>query len=137
METSALKTTLISDTQYAEITFIEELKLIQIIWKGKVDGENYKKTFMAALDFGLDHEVHFFMSDIRKQVVIGPRERKWFEEVAIPLAVERGLTKGCTVFDGNIFKEYYLNHILLRTVKFNLPFKFFKTIDQAQEWLLS
>ena len=54
METSALKTTVVSDSEYAEITFIEELKLIQIIWKGKVDGENYKKTFMAALDFGID-----------------------------------------------------------------------------------
>jgi hypothetical protein len=137
MDTSALTKKVISDTEFADISFIEELKLIQIIWKGKVDGENYKKTFMIALDFGVDHEVDFFMSDIRQQVIIGPRERKWFEEVAIPLAVERGLKKGCTVFDGNIFKEYYLNHILLRTVKFNLPFKFFKTIDQAQEWLLS
>ncbi len=121
----------------ADIVYIPELELLQIIWKGKINSEQYQETFLAALKFAENRATSRFMSDIRQQVIIGPRDRSWFEEVALPGAIERGLKKGAVVFDGNIFKEYYLNHILVRTKKFNLPLKFFRTQEEAIEWLTS
>ncbi|MDW7694396.1 STAS/SEC14 domain-containing protein [Flammeovirgaceae bacterium SG7u.111] len=125
----------LKDTEAADIIFIPEMKLLQIIWKGKVNSEQYKETFLSALKYADIIDKGNFMSDIRRQVIIGPRDRTWFEEVALPSAIERGLQKAAVVFDGNIFKEYYLNHILVRSKKFDLPLKFFRSTEEAIEWL--
>ena len=91
---------------------------------------------MKLLDLQKHKEITRYVSDIRKQSIISPSDRKWFETVALPLAIKQGLKVGAVVFDGNAFKKYYINVLLKATNKYHLPMKVFTELDDAIKWLL-
>jgi hypothetical protein len=130
---------IIINETFVEVKCIPELKLIQIVWKGTFTYDQYKDAFIKSLDYqkAAGIPISNFLSDIRKQGVVNPDSRKWFEDNALPRAVKQGLKRAAVVFDGNVFKKYYLNIILQATNKFKLPFKFFSTPDDAIAWLKS
>ena len=128
---------IILDAPYALVTLDEEKKLGRVTWKGKSTSEEYKNIFTVMLDIQIKYGITRYMSDIRKQAVISPEDRKWFETVALPRAVEQGLQAAAVVFDGNVFKKYYINVILGATNKFGLPLKVFNDDFEAEQWLLS
>lgn len=107
-----------------------------MIWNGTFTNEEYQKAFTMALDFQTlsGVPVYNFLSDIRTQGIVNPENRKWFESHGVPRAAKQGLRRGAVVFDGNIFKKYYINLILQATNKFHLPFKFFTTPEEAILW---
>ncbi|MFP3860257.1 MAG: hypothetical protein ACLFUW_05495 [Bacteroidales bacterium] len=124
------------DEEYAKVLYLPELKIGKVIWKRKPDIEEYKIPFLKLLDFGEHTPIDNFLSDIRDQGVVSPDHRKWFESYALPTAInECKLKRAATIFDGNIFKKYYLNMILQVTGKFNLPLKMFNTEEDAIEWI--
>lgn len=125
------------DNENVKAYFYPDIKLMHYIWKQRCVGEEYRNNYQKALDFASNHDATFFMSDIRKQGVIGPDDRKWFESVAIPGAIERGLTKAAVIFDGNTFKLYYLNILLRVFSKRSIPMKLFNETQPAIEWLLA
>jgi hypothetical protein len=114
-----------------------ELKVMHYYWKQRTLGEEYRNLFLKGLEFADSHPTCYFLSDICKQGIVGPDDRKWFETVAIPGAVEKGLKRAAVVFDGNTFKMYYLNMLLQTFLKKGVPMKFFKDNEQALEWLLN
>lgn len=83
------------------------------------------------------NKTHYFISDIQKQGVVGPEDRKWFEAVAIPTAIELGLAKAAIIFDGNVFKMYYINMLLNHFTNKGVPMKFFKDLKGAEKWILN
>jgi len=127
--------TILLNTSFADVLFEEELNIIKIIWKAKCSSEEYRHTFEIVHNAIKKHKIENFLSDIRKQAVISPEDRKWFQEQCIPKAMKAGLKCGAVVFDGGIFKLYYLNHISNVSKKLNLPFKFFTSIEEAENWL--
>ena len=130
---------IILNESYVEVKYVAELKLIQVVWRGTFTYDQYKDAFIKSLDYQKTASipVRNFLSDIRKQGVVNPDSRKWFEENALPRAVNQGLRRAAVVFDGNVFKKYYINIILQATNKFKLPFKFFNTTEDAIEWFKS
>jgi hypothetical protein len=130
---------IIVDESYVEVKYVPELSLIMIVWKGKFTYDEYKDAFIKGLDFQMNSgvKVSNFLSDIRNQGVVNPDSRKWFEQNALPRAVSQGLKRAAVVFDGNVFKKYYINIILQATNKFKLPFKFFSSTEDAVAWLKS
>ena len=127
---------MILDETFASVTFDEKLLLARVTWKdAPMTFENYKAAFTAALDFQVNNTVINYMSDIRKQKIVSPQFRKWFQEEAVPRAVKQGLKRGVVVFNGNVFKKYYLNNIMNTTKRFGLPFKFFNTEEKAFKWI--
>jgi hypothetical protein len=104
--------------EYADIFYDEQYYLLQIIWKPEMTDEDYKNVFNFCLEYAETHRVDNFMSDIRNQKIISPETRKWFEEEALPNAVQRGLKRAVIVFTGNVFKKYYANNILTRSKNF-------------------
>jgi hypothetical protein len=135
----AMNEMIIVNESYVEVKCVPELKLIQIVWKGTFTYDQYKDAFIKSLDYqkAAGIPISNFLSDIRKQGVVNPDSRKWFEENALPRAVNQGLKRAAVVFDGNVFKKYYINIILQATNKFKLPFKFFSTSEDAIAWLKS
>lgn len=125
----------ILSTSYAEVTYDESLKLIKVVWKDMCTSAEYHSVFEKALEFAQTTPVRNFISDIRKQKVVSPEERKWFQEKALPAALEAGLQRACVIFTGDIFKKYYLNHIMNSSKRFGMPFKFFSTEAEAMQWL--
>jgi hypothetical protein len=125
---------ILQDTDFAEISYDRELLLGKIEWKRKTTTEEYQFAFETLLEYAKKNPSDNFLSDIRNQSVVSPENRKWFETEMLPKAIEAGLKRAAVVFDGNVFKKYYINMILKVTNKFKLPMKIFTSVDEALEW---
>lgn len=125
---------ILKDTDYAEISYDKELEMGKIVWKGKATTEEYQHAFIIVLDNAKKNPTTNFLSDIRNQSVVSPENRKWFETEMLPAAIEEGLKRAAVVFDGNVFKKYYLNMIIKVSNKFGMPLKMFNSEEQAVEW---
>ncbi|MFO7864271.1 MAG: hypothetical protein R6U85_09750 [Salinivirgaceae bacterium] len=125
------------DNDFAEISYDADLKMGKIIWKRKTETEEYRSGFETLLEFSKTHEVKNFLSDIRKQGVVAPENRKWFENEMLPKAIKAGLKRAGSIFDGNVFKKYYMNMIIKVSNKFGMPLKLFNSEEEAIEWFKS
>lgn len=127
----------ILEAPYATVIFISEQELGKIIWHGTPRGDEYQKPFLALIDLAKKgNKVSRFLSDIRKQGVVSPDNRKWFEKEMVPAAIANGLKRAAVLTDGNAFKTYYINLILSTVNKFNMPFKIFNDETKAIEFLM-
>lgn len=113
-----------------------ETRIMFFQWKRRTLGDPYRNAFLKGSEYGVEHPTKYFMSDITHQGIVGPEDRQWFEEIAIPKAVNAGVIKVGIIFDGNVFKQYYINNIMLRFKKMTVPMKFFRRKESAIEWLL-
>ena len=129
--------TLISEYDHAKIYYDATLKLGIIEWKQKPSNTEYQSTFEELITFSKKNPIENFLSDIRNQGVVSPDNRKWFENVMIPKAIDHGLKRAATIFDGNVFKKYYINMIIQVINKFGIPLKLFNTEEDAIKWFQS
>ena len=129
----------IFNESFARITFHSNEKMVKVVWNGTFSKEQYQMTIESCLDYQLKENspIENFLSNILNQGIVNPESRKWFEQVAMPRAVKQGLKRAAVVFDGNVFKKYYLNMILQATNIYKLPLKFFSTEEDAIKWFLS
>ncbi|HEY9004853.1 hypothetical protein [Ohtaekwangia sp.] len=123
------------EAPYASVTYYPEKRLLVLIWDGSPSTEEYKKPFMAMLEYGRKYPVDCMLSDISRQGVISPDNRKWFEKEMMPLAAQAGLRRAAIVTNGNAFKLYYINLILGAVNKFSITTKLFNKQNEALEWL--
>jgi len=127
----------IQDTDYAEISYDSDLKLGKIRWKRKTTTEEYQYSFITLLGFAKQNKIDNFLSDIRDQQVVTPENKIWFETEILPQAINAGLKRAGVIFDGNVFKKYYINMIIKVTNKLSLPMKIFNNEAEATEWFQS
>jgi hypothetical protein len=120
---------------YATVAYVKEKRMLVLIWLGTPIRDEYKKPFQAMLDFGWKNPVDSMLTDITKQGVVSPDNRKWFEQEMMPKAVQAGLKRAAIVTDGNAFKMYYLNIILSAVKKFPMATKLFNNQADAFSWL--
>ncbi|NOU18843.1 MAG: hypothetical protein HOO91_14915 [Bacteroidales bacterium] len=121
---------------FATITYHSKQEMIKVVWNGAISKEQYQRAIEKALDFQQKEgpRIENYLSNILNQGIVSPESRKWFEVVALPRGVKQGLKKAAVVFDGNIFKKYYLNLILQASNAYKLPLKFFSTEEEAIKW---
>lgn len=124
----------IQNTDYAELSYDSELNLGKIKWKRKTTTDEYKYVFMSLLGFAKENQIDNFLSDIRDQQSVSPENRRWLELVLLPKAIDIGLKRAGVIFDGNVFKRYYINAIIKVTNKYNIPMKIFKDEKEAVDW---
>ncbi|MDA3954326.1 MAG: hypothetical protein PF485_11830 [Bacteroidales bacterium] len=124
------------ETNFALVTYNPVIKLAKIEWKAKASTEEYQSAFIALLEYADKYPIHYFLSDITKQSVVSPENRKWFENIMVPMAMGKGLKKAGALFDGNVFKKYYVNLIIQTTKKLGLPLKVFNSEEEAIKWFL-
>lgn len=129
----------ILETDYVKATYNPELRAITVTWDGQISSENYRNTYTKVLDFQRDNDAPTdnFMADLRKQGVVNPNDRKWFETEAMPRGINQGLKRAAVITDANVFKKYYLNLIIKALNKFGLPLKLFGTPEEAVTWFKS
>lgn len=130
-----MKESILFDKDYASVYYYSEQKLGKILWKRKPESHEYKSAFQALLDHSSKEPVDNFLSDIRKQGVISPDDRRWFEKDMLPLAIKAGLKRAAVIFDGNIFKKYYMNLLIGASNKFGMPLKLFLSEEEALQWI--
>jgi len=129
----------IFETDWAKADYYPERQLVIVTWKDKdrvLTFDEYKYPFERSLELQIKKkfEVQYFISDTRNQGTISPKYRKWFQNEAVPRAQKQGLQKAAVVMDANVFKRYYINHIMKTLDTLGMPFKAFKNLDEAKEW---
>lgn len=137
VKSEAYQSTKFISDENLDAFYYPEIKLMHFIWKQRAFGDAYRQAFLDGIDYSHDHPTKYFLSDIRNQGVVGPEDRKWFESVALPGAIENGVIKVGVVFEGNVFKRYYINMLLQHFVSRGVPMKFFSTTNSAFEWLIN
>ena len=125
-------------TDYVEIKFDETVKVVFVIWESAFfTPEQYREVWEKTIEFGGNNDVDFFLSDIIKQKVVTPNDRKWFEEEAVPRAIKTGIKKAGIILGSNPFKVYYFNNIMKKVGGMDLPFRAFKNRESAYDWFRS
>jgi hypothetical protein len=129
--------TIIYEKDHATVTYYPTKQMIGVKWDGNVSVDQYRETFMSALEHAKKgFPVKRFYSDTREQGVVGPENRKWFENEMLPKAIEAGLERAGAISSANVFKRYYLNMLLKSVGKFNLPFKLCGSEEEVIEFLM-
>lgn len=118
----------------AVIKFNEEVNSIELHWKNTQDVETYKLLFLKILDFIKEYKTPNFLSDIRKEGVVGAESSKWVQTEIIPKAFSYGLKKIAIVMDEDVFKKFYIKNIEKAAGSEHL--KYFDKEASANEWLL-
>ena len=127
----------IYDYDYAQISYDPSIRMGVVAWKHKPSNTEYQSAFEVLIEYSKKHPIENFLSDIRNQGVVSPENRKWFESVMIPKAIDHGLKRAAAVFDGNVFKKYYVNMIIQVINKYKIPLKVFTTEEDAIKWFQS
>ena len=125
------------DDEFLSGFYYPELKLMHYKWKQPCIKNHYKEKFEKGLIYADSVLVHYFISDIRKQGMVGSEDRRWFEQVALPKAIDKGLKKAAVVFDGNVFKMYYVNLLMVSFYNKGINMKYFKDTPLAVNWLFN
>jgi hypothetical protein len=124
----------LKENEYALIQFDEETKTLELIWKKTVTREVYRSIFLETLDLLIKQGSRNFISDIRKEGVIGPENTKWLQENIIPKALKHGLEKIAIVMDSDVFKEFYTENIK-KAVAGNAMINLFDSKEAAYNWI--
>jgi hypothetical protein len=124
----------LKETDHAIVQFEEETKTLELIWKKTVTKEIYREVFLEALDLLIKNNSKNFISDIRKEGVVGPDNTKWLQENIIPKALKSGLQKIAIVMDEDIFKEFYTENIK-KAIEGNAQINLFKSMEEAYKWI--
>lgn len=124
---------LLFEHEKANLNFNEETNAIELIWKKVHDEETYKMLFTKGLAFLKEYKATAWLSDIRKEGIVGPGTSKWMQREIMPKAVSYGLKKGAIVMDPDVFKEFYLKNIE-KSVEIQFM-KHFDTMEAANNWL--
>lgn len=132
-----MSTITLQNTEFSTVTFDTTNNIGIIDWKQiKQTSEGYKESFTVLIDYIKDKNLSVkFLSDTRKQSVVSPDDRKWFQTVAVPLAQKYGLKRAAVVISGNVFKKYYMNMILMAMKKLPVDIKIFDDVQLAKDWL--
>jgi hypothetical protein len=124
---------------YAHAYVEPEKKCVTVVWKKKIvmTLEQFQFVYNTIVEYHRKNPMSFIISDVREQGVMPPNYRKWFQEYALVEAVKGGLKKVAVIFDGNVFKKYYLNHIFDSSKKFGVPMIFVGNTAEAYKWFAS
>lgn len=133
-----MKEIIILNEPFAVVKYIYDIRAISVLWKGQLTKDHYEYAYSVANNFLDKHQlpVSTFLSDIR-HCTVSQEVRNWLVSYAILQVIKKGVKKIAVIFDGSLFKKYYLNIILHSTRKFKIPFMFFRSEDEALNWINS
>ncbi|QCK14462.1 STAS/SEC14 domain-containing protein [Mangrovivirga cuniculi] len=117
----------------ADLYFNQETNSIELIWKKYQDADTYKLLFTKGIEFLKDFGATGWLSDIRKEGVVGPSSSRWLQDEAIPKAIGYGLSRIAVVMDSDIFKQVYVGSINKKTE--NKMMNHFDSLENARDWL--
>ena len=124
------------ETEKAEIRFNPSTRAIELIWKSYADPATYKTVFTEGIKYMKEFGADAWLSDIRKQGVVGPGDAKWLQNEIIPKAVEAGLKRIAVIMDSDIFKKFYVGNIETDLQKKGQKLMhYFKSEEEANSWL--
>lgn len=123
----------IIDHDKAVLQYNEKTNSIELIWKKYQDEATYKMLFTKGAEAIAEFKASGWLSDIRKEGVVGTSLSSWMQQEVLPKAMKNGLKKIAVVMDADIFKEFYVDNIKKNTGKEMM--RYFDSVESANEWL--
>jgi len=131
-----MSSVIVLDNEYVKITHEKENRILFYVWKKHTVKQPYREVMLRGVEYANGTDIKYFLSDMSRQGIVGPDDRKWFESEVMPKAIEKGLKKVAVVFDGNAFKKHYLNMLLGVLKNHQIPMKVFSDMEKARAWLV-
>lgn len=119
----------------ADLRFNEETNSIELIWKKYQDDATYRLMFTKGVEFLKEYGATGWLSDIRKEGIVGPATSSWMQKEILPKAISYGLKRVAIVMDADVFKEFYVKNIERNAAQGIM--KYFDDVKDANEWLKS
>ncbi|MBT30681.1 MAG: hypothetical protein CMO01_13560 [Thalassobius sp.] len=124
---------LLIEHERADLSFNEDTNTIELVWKKFQNEEVYKMMFTKGIEHLQELGATGWLSDIRKEGVVGPATSTWLQTEIIPKAIAFGLSKIAVVMDKDVFKDFYVKGIE-KTVG-TCTMKYFDSTEEANKWL--
>jgi hypothetical protein len=125
---------LLFDHEKALLQYNEKTNAIELIWKKFHDEPTYRLMFTKGLEHLIAYNATCWLSDIRNEGIVSPKNSEWLQKEILSNAISRGLKKIAVVMQKDVFKEFYITNIVKQTQ--NNMMKYFDSIETANEWLL-
>jgi hypothetical protein len=126
---------ILHETDNALLQYNEDTNAIELIWKKFQDEVTYRMMFTKGIEYLKEQKATGWLSDIRKEGVVGPIQSKWLQEEIIPKAISYGLKKIAVVMDSDVFKRVYVKSIEKAVHEASDNMHYFYSIEDANQWL--
>lgn len=117
----------------ATLQFNQETNSIELIWKKFQDDATYKLMFTTGVEQLRQFGAAGWLSDIRKEGVVGPLTSQWMQKEILPKAISYGLKQIAIVMDADVFSQFYVKNIESNTTGGLM--KYFDSPELARNWL--
>jgi hypothetical protein len=129
------------NVQGAEIYYDETLKSIIATYKGIIKYEDWVSHLEYALDLIEKHSITKWLTDTSEAKIIPPANQKYFAEVFIPSTRHTSMRYIATVLSKDAFNEFGTRQMMTNYKnnqgEASANNQYFKTIEEAKEWLES
>ena len=99
------------DSDIATVIYNKEDLLAHITWKQNTDSSEYRTIFHNIVEFAMNNQVRYVLSDMRKEGLVQVEDIKWLELEVLKKAVEYGVVKIALVTEDTIFSNIYAETI--------------------------
>ncbi len=111
---------------------------IVIRWKNYAPSGTYRTTLDLAVELINKHRLRYFLTDQRRRGAILHDDEMWLATDWSPRMARTGLERAAIVQSADFFNYTVIDRVV-RTVLPAIPFpiKYFKTMEEAEEWIYS
>ncbi|WP_162426595.1 hypothetical protein [Pontibacter pudoricolor] len=127
-------------TEFVEIYYYPELKMVETCWLGFASSNGYRDGLEHYLEAARKYEVKFWMGDYRLARVVRMDDQEWAANEWFPrfMPVATGIEKMARVQSEDVFSQMSSDSMKEKLDISGLPFLFseFKNYEDAKAWLL-
>ncbi len=121
----------------AIVVFNQALDSVEVYWKGYVKSEPYRQVLETAYEAIVKYKATQWVADMTYSGVSFTDDQQWVMNKYIPKCGKAGVQRVAIVLSKEVFAKFYGNKIntsLGEHAAFN---EYFKTREEAHEWLKS
>jgi hypothetical protein len=130
----------ISDTKFAQVTYLEEVGILSICWYRNPTMEQFTHLYLQGLQFVKENPgIRFYSTDISRIGPFDAEQESWLSRLYYPQVSEiiGEVIYAAVVFSENHFQALVNNYVASHIVPLSdfIQFNYFTNSDEALDWL--
>lgn len=117
------------------ITWDENVKCIQAIGQGFVDGNSYRGSMDKGLELLKEKKASRWLADMLDQKVLSSEDQDWTIQDWTPRAVAAGIKKSAFVVPKSVIAQMSLRRMTAKVGNVELEMAYFESVEEAKKWL--
>lgn len=111
------------------------LQAVRMVWNGYATSEQFRAGTELMLETLAQNNANKVLADIRAMELIGTSDQHWLENNFVPRAVEKGFRALAIIQPEAYFTKVSVESVSYKVKNEKLTISFFKTPEEAEEWL--